>query len=180
MPELFDRNKVVEEKIRKVEAERRESLGFIRKLVRDFLIKEKGYSDDDIDTDTEFDIVLEDIKITTSVDYIVKINGKRFMAIKCSPGALESRDRHLISFARVVDSYQIPLAVGTDGSRARILDAVSGRLLSEGLDSIPERERAIEMFSSMELIPYPAERMEREKRILLAFDAIRCTEESAE
>jgi hypothetical protein len=180
MTELFDRKKVVEDKIRKAEAERRESLGFIREFVRDFLIKEKGYSDDEIETDVEFNIVLDDITITTSVDYILKINGKRFMAIKCSPGALESRDRHLISFARVVDSYQIPFAVGTDGARARILDVVSGRLLSEGLDSIPERERADEMSRSMELIPYPAERMEREKRILLAFDSIKCTEESAE
>jgi hypothetical protein len=179
MPEFLDRKKVVEEKIRKVEADRRESLRFIRELVRDFLIREKGYADYEIETDAEFDIVLDDIKITTSVDYILKINGKRFMAIKCSPGALESRDRHLISFARVVDSYQIPFAMGTDGSRARILDVLSGRLLSEGLDSVPEKDRADEMLRSMELIPYPVERMEREKRILLAFDSIKCTEESA-
>ena len=102
------------------------------------------------------------------------------MVIKCSPGALESRDRHLISFARVVDSYQIPFAVVTDGARARVLHTVSGKLLSEGLDSVPDRARADEMSRAMEPVPYPAERMEREKRILLAFDSIKCTEESAE
>ncbi len=101
------------------------------------------------------------------------------MAIKCSPGALESRERHLVSFARIVDSYQIPFAVITDGSVARILDVRSGKLFSEGLASLLERPRAAEMADMMELVPYPTDRLEREKRILLAFDSIKCTEEAA-
>ncbi len=180
MSEASEHQKLIEEKIRKVEAEAKESLGFIRKMIRDFLREEKGYRDDDVEADTEFEVSVDDIGITTSVDYILRLNGKRFMAIKCSPGALESRERHLVSFARVVDAYQIPYAMVTDGTRARVLHTVSGKLFSEGLASVPDRARAEEMRSSMEPIPYPPERMEREKRILLAFDSIKCTEESAE
>ncbi len=178
MNEAFDRQKLIREKIGKAEVEAEKSLALIRRAIKDFLVNVKGYSEEDIEEDTEFDIVVDDIRAATAVDYILKLDGKRFMAIKCSPGALESRERHLISFARVVDSYQIPFAVVTDGSVARILDVVSGKLFSEGLDSLPERSQAAKMLHAIDLIPYPPERMEREKRILLAFDSIRCTEES--
>ncbi len=179
MTETFDRQKLIMEKIGKAEAEAAKDLVVIRRRVKDFLVNEKGYSMEDIEVDKEFEVSVEDIRALTSVDYVLKLNGRRFMAIKCSPGALESRERHLVSFARVVDAYQISFAVITDGSVARILDAKSGKLFSEGLASLPDRVRAAEMADTMELVPYPKDRLEREKRILLAFDSIKCTEEAA-
>lgn len=178
--EGVDRRKLIKEKITEVEAKALTSLALIRQVVKDFLIQIKEYSDEDIETDKEMEITVDGVKTRVSVDYILKSRGRRFAVIKCSPGALESRDRHLISFARVVDSYQIPFAVVTDGSHARILDTVSGKLVAEGIASIPARPQADEIVGSMKPIPYPMERMEREKRILLAFDAIKCTEESCE
>ncbi len=180
MQESVDRKKLVEEKIRNAEAEALTSLAIIRQVVKDYLIHEKGYRDDEIEVDREFGIVVDDRETPVSVDYILTIQGRRFMVIKCSPGALESRERHLVSFARVVDAYQIPVAVVTDGVRARILDTLKGKLIAEGLDSLPGKGRAVDMMSSTEFRPYPAERMEREKRILLAFESIGCTEESCE
>ncbi len=180
MQEGADRQKLIEEKITQAEARAVASLALIRKAVRDFLIDVKGYSDSDIETDREFEITLDGIKTAVSVDYILKLRNRRFAAIKCSPGALESRERHLISFARVVDSYQIPLAVVTDGTHARVLDTFSGRLVSEGLASMPSRPEADGIVGSTEPLSCAPERKEREKRILLAFDAIKCTEESCE
>lgn len=180
MSESFDRSKLIEEKIRQREETAVVSLAVIREVVRDFLVREKGYSDGDIEPDKEFEIFLGSEAIRTSVDYILNVEGRRFMAIKCSPGALESRDRHLVSFARVVDSYQIPFAVVTDGVRARILNTLSGKLAAEGLEAIPKKTEAVDAVRSIEFLPYPAERIEREKRILLAFDSIGCTEESGE
>lgn len=177
MSELSEHQKLVLEKINRSEARAENSLALIREAIRDFLMNSKGYHDEDIEVDREFEIVLNNEKTATSVDYIVKVNGRDIMAIKCSPGALESRERHLISFARVVEPYQIPFAVVTDGSRSRVLDAISGKLVSEDLDFLPERARAAEMLDSMKPATCPAERLEREKRILLAFDSIRCTEE---
>ncbi len=177
MTEGFDRRKLIEEKIAEGKSQAVMSLALIREIVREYLLNEKGYSQEDIEHDREFDITLDDYSASTSVDYIIKLNGRRFMAIKCSPGALESRERHLISFARIADSYQIPLAVVTDGFHARMLDAISGKLISEGLDSLPERSKAIEILKGIEPLPYPAGKIEKEKRILLAFDAIKCTEE---
>jgi hypothetical protein len=180
MSDACDRQKLIEEKIGHAEAKASTGLTLIRQVVRDFLLSEKGYSDEDMEVDRQFEIVQDNSRVPVSVDYILTLGGKRFLVIKCSPGALESRERHIVSFARVVDSYQIPFAVVTDGLHARILNAESGKLVSEGLDSIPSRSQATEILKSTGLRPYPARRMDREKRILLAFEAIKCTQESCE
>lgn len=180
MSEPFDRQKLIEEKLRKTEEEACMGLSLIRRAVKEFLISEKGYDGEEIETDRPFEIVIDGRSESTSVDYIIKVKGKRFLAIKCSPGALESRERHLISFARVVEEYMIPFAMVTDGARARLLDTASGKPVSEGLDSIPDKLKATEKVESIEFKPCPAQRIEREKRILLAFDAISCTQESGE
>jgi hypothetical protein len=180
MQESADHKKLVEEKIRNAEAEALSSLTLIRQVVKGYLIHKKGYGEEDIEVDAEFGVIVDNRETPVSVDYILNIRGRRFMVIKCSPGAVESRERHLVSFARVVDAYQIPIAVVTDGVQARILDTLKGRVIAEGLESLPDRQQAVEMMSSAELIPYPAERMEKEKRILVAFESIKCTEESCE
>ncbi len=175
-----ERQKLIEEKLTQAEAKAAAGLAFIREAVRDFLVGTKGYSDGDIETDREFEIALDGKVTPVSVDYILNLSGRRFAVIKCSPGALESRERHLVSFARVVDTYQIPMAVVTDGMGARILDTLSGKLVAEDLASIPARKEAEGLIGSMTRVPCPPERKEKEQRILLAFDAIKCTEESCE
>lgn len=180
MSEGCDRQKLIEEKIGHAEAKASTGLTLIRQVIRDFLLNEKRYFEEDMEVDKQFEIIQDNSRVLVSVDYILTLGGKRFLVIKCSPGALESRERHIVSFARVVDSYQIPFAVVTDGLHARILSAESGKLVSEGLDSIPSRSQATEILKSAELRPYPAGRMDREKRILLAFEAIKCTQESCE
>ena len=175
-----DRQKLVEEKIRRAETEALTSLALIRTVVKDLLLHGKGYRDEEIEVDKGFGITVDNREQSVSVDYILKLGGRRFMVIKCSPGAVESRERHLVSFARVVDAYQIPYAMVTDGVHARMLDAVKGDVVAEGLDAIPGRQKAVDLMNTTGFIPYPEERKEREKRILLAFESIRCTEESCE
>lgn len=175
----MDRQKMIEEKILKKEEAAERTLDTIREILREILVL-KGYSKEDIEEDKVFDIEINGEKTPVSVDFIIKIKGIRLMVIKCSPGALDSRQRHIVSFARVVDSYQIPFAVATDGLKALIFDTVTGRLIREGLDSIPTKIEAEKMITSIDLVPFPLERLEREKRVLLAFEAIRCTQEFCE
>lgn len=177
--ENIDRQKIIEEKIRKKEMEAERTLDAIKEITMELLF-DKGYSKEDIEKDSAFDIELDGEKTTVSIDYIITINGRRLMVIKCSPGALDSRQRHIVSFARVVDSYQIPLAVATDGLKALIFDALTGRLIKEGLEFIPSKVEAEKLTTTLKFIPFPSEKLEREKRVLLAFEAIRCTQEFCE
>jgi hypothetical protein len=47
-------------------------------------------------------------------------------------------------------------------------------MTGEGFEAIPKKEQIRRMLSGINPVPLPPEKAEREKRVLLAFDAIRC------
>ena len=83
------------------------------------------------------------------------------MAIKCAPGSLGSREREIVSAARLLDEYQIPVSVVSDGKTAVVLDTVSGKKMGEGLDAIPSKKALQETAKSLELQSLPEKRLER-------------------
>lgn len=165
-----ERQKAIKERIQAEEGLAQIQKENIRELMLQFLKDEKGYSDEDIEIDRKFIIEGDD---RVSVDFIIKLQGKRLIAIKCTPTSLESRERHIIAFSRVVDNYQIPLSVVTDSIHARVLDTISGRLISEEINSIPSKTEI--KIDDFEMRCCPSERLEKEKRILLAFESISCS-----
>ncbi len=146
----------------------------VQMRVIDFLTSQKGYANADIEANRDFRIDLKDTSFKSRADILLKIDGKIFCVIKCVMSSLESWERHSIAFSRVVESYQIPYAIVTDGEHARILDVINGKLIAEGLDSIPSIEEAKRIAKEIIFYPYPTEKAEREKRILNAFDVITC------
>ncbi|NCO67379.1 MAG: hypothetical protein CO148_05085 [Nitrospirae bacterium CG_4_9_14_3_um_filter_41_27] len=149
----------------------------IRQTIERFLIEEKGYSKKDIEVDREFEIIIGEKIHKSKVDLIVSLEEKRFTIIKCSRGSLVSREREVLSCARILDTYQIPFAVITNGEDAEVLETSSGEVIGLGLEAIPSRYQAIEAIRSIEFKGLPKERIEKEKRIYLAFEAIKCPSE---
>lgn len=147
----------------------------VQRRVIDFLTSRKGYTLDDIEANIDFKVDLPDASFNARADIILKIDGKIFCVIKCVMSSLESWERHSIAFSRVVESYQIPYAIVTDSESARILDVIGGKLIAEGLDAIPSKNDALKVVQQTAFSPYPIERSEKEKRILYAFDAIKCS-----
>ncbi len=146
----------------------------IRQKIERLLIEEKGYSKQDIEGDIEFEIVIGDEKNKSKVDLIVNIEGKRFMIMRCARGSLVSREREVISCARILDVYQIPFAVVTNGEDAEVLDTISGEVIGNGLGAISSKANALEAIKQIEFKKLLEKRIEKEKRIFLAFDAIKC------
>jgi hypothetical protein len=146
----------------------------IRQGIERFLIEEKGYSKKDIEVDREFDIALGDELNKSKVDLIVSVEEKIFMIIKCARGSLVSREREILSCARILDTYQIPFAVITNGEDAEVLDTISGEVIGNGLEAIPSKTQALEAIKKIEFKKLQDERIEKEKRIFLAFDSIKC------
>ncbi len=146
----------------------------IRQKIERLLIEEKGYSKQDIEVDIEFEIVIGDEKNKSKVDLIVNIEGKRFMIMRCARGSLVSREREVISCARILDVYQIPFAVVTNGEDAEVLDTISGEVIGNGLGAISSKANALEAIKQIEFKKLLEKRIEKEKRIFLAFDAIKC------
>lgn len=169
-----EREKLIAERIKMEDYLQSMRLTYAQKTVIDFLTSQKGYQNEDLEINKEFNVQMTDVNFTVTADIVLNVEGRRFGIIKCAVSSLESWERFTTAFCRIVESSQIPFAIVTDGKTARMIDAVTGKLLSEGIDTIPSKEDAVQFISKTVFCPYPADRLEKEKRILYAFDAIRC------
>jgi hypothetical protein len=93
------------------------------------------------------------------------------MAFKCVAGSLGSCEREIVAAARLLESYQIPLAVATDAKSAIVLDTISGKKIGEGLDVIPDKNQALKDLEKRTLQPYPVDRLERERLIYRTYNS---------
>jgi hypothetical protein len=175
---MEDESKVREKKIQSIleqELEDGESLaGEARKMVFYLLVEKKGYLPEDIAKNVVFEVKLGQETAYSSVDFLISIAGKKAMVIKCAAGSLSSRERQALAAARLIGSTPVPVAVVADPVNAEVLDVATGEVVGEGFGAIPIRDRIVQLISEYSFTPLSPERLEKEKRILLAFDAIRC------
>lgn len=143
-----------------------------RQAVEQFLVNAKGYSKDDIQADVKIEIIVAGKPYCSQVDLVVSVGAakKRMMAVKCAAGSLGSREREILAAARLLDDYQIPLSVVSDGQTAIVLDTISGQKIGEGMDAVPSKQAVITKLASYRFAAFPAERLEREKLIFRTYD----------
>jgi len=142
-----------------------------RKMMHFLLLEKKGYATEEVERNVVFTLTLGTETAHSSVDFLVTLNGKKAMVIKCSAGSLDSRERQAIAAARLL---AVPFAVVADPEHAEFLDTATGKVIGEGFGAVPVREEMQKMIAAADPKPLSPERVEKEKRILLAFDAIRC------
>ena len=79
-------------------------------------------------------------KAILKVDFLVKFNGKTVVLIKYAPGSLVTRRLSTLALSRIVESYQIPFAIITNGEDAEIIDGASGKVILNGLENLPDKK----------------------------------------
>jgi hypothetical protein len=143
-----------------------------RQAVEKWLVKEKGYLKEDIKVDVDIAITVAGEPYRSQVDLVVSADGgeTHFMVIKCAAGSLGSREREIVAVARLLDEYQIPCAVVSDGKKAIVLDTVTGKKIGDGLDAIPTKQEAVNQLKTITPEVFPQERREREKLIFRTYD----------
>ncbi len=134
------------------------------------LIEEKGYLPEDVAVNVPLVLDVAGAPYHSRVDLVVVIGGRRLMAVKCAAGSLGSREREILAAARLLDTYQIPLSVVTDGRNATLLDTVSGRRLGVGLGAIPDRKQLMDLCDSVSFLPFPEKKRSREAIIFRSYD----------
>jgi len=146
-----------------------------QKLAR-MLVKEKGYKKSDLEVRLKIETLFAKQFVVSTIDFVVRINDKRFMVIRYGPGSLVTRERPAVAAARVLEpSYRIPLAVVTNGEDAEIIDTRTGKVIRRGLQSLPDRAEASLLINDLEFTPFnDITKRERELRILNAFDVEIC------
>lgn len=171
---MEDREKLIKEKINAEEVKEMLRLDEIKLFIWEKLRNEKKYKDDEILIDPKFKIKLAECEAIVSIDFLLTIGENSFMVIKCSSSAIESWERYVIAFGRSVKNYQIPYAMVTDGKKAKIINVIKGTLVGESIDNCFTREQAIELMNGFQKVPCPENRFEKEKRIIYAFEGIKC------
>lgn len=170
-----ERRELIERKIAECDEISGMALPFIQKGLAQFLVESRGYALGDLLFDRQHPMTLADgTSFEATADMLAVIEGRSLMMIKCTSSSLESWERYCTAFCRVVEPYLIPLAIVTDGISARMIDTLSGQLVAEDPASIPSRDAAISLIVKACAVPLTPQAMERERRILYAFDAIRC------
>jgi hypothetical protein len=72
----------------------------------------------------------------------------------------------------LLDVYQIPLALVSDGRSAALLDAISGHKIGQGMAAIPSRRDLLNQFKAMAPEPLTGDRREREMLIFRSYDSM--------
>ena len=146
-----------------------------RKIVEYLLLEKKGYSREEIKKNVVFEVTLNGEAHHSSVDFVVTVEGRKVMIIKCAAGSLSSRERHAVAAARLLANPAVPLAVVADPGTAAVIDVATGKVIGEGFGAIPVRDQIVAVLSEKTPAVLSPERIEKEKRILLAFDSIACS-----
>ena len=141
-----------------------------RQAVEKFLVEQKGYARSDIEVDVNMDLVVAGTPYHSQVDLVVSVENKRVMAVKCAAGSLGSREREIVSAARLLDAYQIPFALVSDGNTSILLDTLSGKVLKQGLDAVPSKDEMCKTIQRLGFTPLPEKKIEREKLVFRTYD----------
>jgi hypothetical protein len=70
----------------------------------------------------------------------------------------------------LLEDYQIPFAVVSDGKTAILLDTVSGKKTGLGMAAIPSKKKVTSMLELYQPVRLAADRLEREKLIFRTYD----------
>jgi hypothetical protein len=145
-----------------------------RQRLERYLVDRKQYAKQEIEVDVDIAFEVAGESYRSQIDLVVRLDTRqgatRYMAIKCAAGSLGSHEREILAAARLLEDYQIPLAVVSDGSDAVVIDTLSGRKIGQGLDAIPAREEALKTLKNIRLQTYPADRLEKERLIFRTYD----------
>ncbi len=168
-----EREQKILEKIKEQDFLEQIKIEGVKELVWNILINDKLFKPEEIKIDPSFNIKMSDCEATLILDYLVVLNSYYFLIIKCSP-SIESWERYIKAVARISTDYQIPFAMVTNGFNAKIIDIISDRLIGNNINELFNRNRALEYIENFKKIPFPPDKIEREKRIAYAFEGIKC------
>jgi hypothetical protein len=76
-----------------------------------FLVLQKGYEKSDIAVNWPLKVTIDGEPYLSRIDLLVCPGGNPWMAVKCAAGSLDSREREILSAARLVLTGQVPLSV---------------------------------------------------------------------
>lgn len=141
-----------------------------RQKIARLLVEHGGYQPDEIEARRALLLRADDRRAVIKVDFVVRIEGKAAMVIRFGPGSIVSRERPTLAVSRLVEAYQIPVAVVTNGEDAEILDGGSGKVIGRGLTAIPAKADLAEKLRNYPFPQVPRTRALMESRVAYCYE----------
>jgi hypothetical protein len=141
-----------------------------RQRMARLLVNRKGYVKSDIVPRKNLIVQAGDNRAAIKIDFLVYLSGRTCMIINFGPGSIVTRRRSLLAVSRILEPYQIPVVVVTNGEDAEILDGSSGDVISWGLDTLPSKSQLKEIAAGNNFKPIAADRAEMESRIAYCYE----------
>ncbi|MEE4265254.1 MAG: type I restriction enzyme HsdR N-terminal domain-containing protein, partial [Desulfobacteraceae bacterium] len=116
-----------------------------RQQLARLLVNRKGYLKTDIEQRKSLIVQAGNNRAAIKIDFLINLSGKVCMVIKYGPGSIVTRRRPLLAISRVIEPYQIPIAVVTNGEDAEIVEGSSGNVIAQGLGNIPAKSHLMEI-----------------------------------
>jgi hypothetical protein len=151
-----------------------------RQKIARLLVSRRGYRKEDIVPRQDLPVQAGENRAIIKIDFLIKLSGKVCIVIKYGPGSIVTRRRSVLAASRLMAPYQIPIAVATNGEDAEILEGSTGKVISQGLETIPSKQELIERVCKDHFNEIQADRAEIESRILYCYevdDSCPCNED---
>ena len=171
---MEDREKLIREKIAEREIIEKMQYRGVKHFVHEILTRNKGFHPEEIQVDPRFSLSLPACETEVSIDFMISLNGINFMVIQCVSSGIEPWERYIVAFAQAVVDYQIPYAAITDGEQAKVFDIINNSSRQSVVEDLFAREAAVDMMKDFQKIPYPEKNREKARRIIYAFEGIKC------
>lgn len=148
----------------------------LRQQLAQLMVEKRGYTKAELTPRLYIETLFTRHFVRSTIDLTITLEGKQCLILRYGPGSLVSRERAAIAAARVLNPvYSIPLAIVTNARDAELIDTQNGNILDTGMEAIPNREALLTLLPDLSFPPRPEDvRLERELRILNAFDIERC------
>ena len=141
-----------------------------RQKIARFLVNQKGYFKKDIESRRKILVRADDHRAIVTLDFAVRLFNRIVMIIRFGPGSIVTRRRPVLATSRLLTSYQIPIAVVTNGEDAEILDGFSGKIISQGLETIPSRSQLLKTSDRYDFKNISNQQVEIESRIVYCYE----------
>ena len=151
-----------------------------RQKIARLLVNQKGYAKTDIEPRKALVVQADDKRAVLKVDFIIRLAQQVSMVIKYGPGSLVTRRRSVLAVSRLIASYQVPMAVVTNGQDAEIISGRTGEVIATGLDAIPAKQDLKRLMGESNFKPISQHQAEMESRILYCYevdDSCECDED---
>ncbi|MDZ7665123.1 MAG: type I restriction enzyme HsdR N-terminal domain-containing protein [Desulfotignum sp.] len=140
---------------------------FRQKIAR-HLVEVCGFEKNQIESGRQITVKAGSKTGLLKMDFLVCVGEKTAMMIRFAPGSLVTRRLPNLALSRIVFSYQIPVVVTCNGEDAEIIDGVTGKVIGQGFDAIPDKTALTALIHPSASFPQVSETL-RDKASRIAY-----------